>query len=251
MTMANDLEFLQQLDNPEAGEYTRSLIDLIEEQTVDLELAAFFVSHIRRGASYITGSGPGGIGKTTTMHALLGFVAADLPFVTALPGEVSSVGETRSCVISNELSDHPPPTYLWGDDLRAFFALSRAGHILVGNVHADDLDEIHSQIVEVNGVPEEQFRAINLLVFICLEGGNPPEGRIKDTTTRRIINKIYYSDGRERHRLIYEPQKGLLDNAPRDREREQNCRAFLEEMIEVKERRLSEVRHRFLQWNGA
>ena len=71
--MANDLEFLQKLDHPE--DRTRSLIDLIDVQTVDLELAAFFASHIWRGASYITGSGPGGIGKTTTMHALLSFVA--------------------------------------------------------------------------------------------------------------------------------------------------------------------------------
>jgi hypothetical protein len=249
--MANDLEFLQKLDNPEGGEYTRSLIDLIDVQTVDLELAAFFASHIWRGASYITGSGPGGIGKTTTMHALLSFVAADLPFVTALPGEVSSIGGAKSCVISNELSDHPPPTYLWGDDLRAFFALGRAGHTLVSNVHADNLDEIHRQVVEVNQVPAAQFRAINLLVFICLEGGNPPQRRIKDTTTRRIINKIYYSDGKEEHRLIYDPQKGLLDHAPRDREHEQNCRAFLAEMVADKERRLVEVRRRFLLWNKA
>ena len=247
--MATDLEYLQKLDNPENR--TRSLIDLIEVQTVDLELAAFLVSHVWRGASYITGSGPGGIGKTTTMHALLSFIEADLLFVTALPGEVSSIGATKSCVISNELSGHPPPTYLWGDDLRAFFALGDAGHTLVSNVHADSLDEIHHQIVETNQVPEAQFRAINLLVFICLEGGNPPQRRIKDTTTRRIINKIYYSDGKEEHRLIYDPQKGLLDLAPRDEQHEQNCRAFLAEMIASNECRLAEVRRRFLQWHKA
>ena len=247
--MATDLEYLQKLDNPENR--TRSLIDLIEVQTVDLELAAFFASHVWRGASYITGSGPGGIGKTTTMNALLSFVGANLPFVTALPGEVSSIGATKSCVISNELSDHPPPTYLWGDDLRAFFALGDAGHTLVSNVHADNLDEIHHQIVEINQVPEEQFHAINLLIFICLEGGNPPQRRIKDNTTRRIISKIYYSDGKEEHRLIYDPQKGLLDHASRNEEREQNCRTFLAEMIAGKERRLAEVRRRFLQWYEA
>ena len=99
-----------------------------------------------------------------------------------------------------------------------------------------------TKIVEVNQVPAAQFRAINLLVFICLEGGNPPQRRIKDTTTRRIINKIYYSDGKEEHRLIYDPQQGLLDHAPRDRdrEREQNCRAFLAEMVADKKRRLVE-----------
>ena len=247
--MANDLEFLQKLDNPE--DRTRSLIDLIDVQTVDLKLAAFLASQVWCGASYITGSGPGGIGKTTTMNALLSFVGANLPFVTALPGEVSSIGAIKSCVISNELSDHPPPTYLWGDDLRAFFALGDAGHTLVSNVHADNLDEIHHQIVEINQVPEEQFHAINLLIFICLEGGNPPQRRIKDTITRRIINKIYYSDGEEKHRLIYNPQKGLLDHAPRNEEREQNCRSFLAEIVASKERRLAEVRRRFLQWHNA
>ncbi|NKB68707.1 MAG: hypothetical protein GKR89_16710 [Candidatus Latescibacteria bacterium] len=249
--MTSDIEYLQNLDNPEDDEYTRSLIDLIEVGTLDLELAAFLVAQVRGGASFITGSGPGGIGKTTTMHTLLGFVPGDLPFITALPGETAAIGGPRSCVISNELSDHPPPTYLWGDDLRAFLALGAAGHILVSNVHADNLEEIHGQIVGENGVPQEQFSAINLLVFICLEGGNPPERRIKDTTTRRIINKIYYSDGQQPHRLIYEPATGLSDQAPRNEEEEQNCRAFLAEMVAGKVRRLSQVRQRFLQWNGA
>ena len=53
------------------------------------------------------------------------------------------------------------------------------------------------------------------------------------------------------HRLIYEPQKGLLDHAPRDENRELNCRAFLTEMIDSQERRLAEVRRRFLQWYEA
>ena len=50
--MATDIEFLQKLDNPE--DRTRSLIDLIDVQTVNLELAAFLASHIWRGASYST-----------------------------------------------------------------------------------------------------------------------------------------------------------------------------------------------------
>ena len=42
--MATDLEYLQKLDNPE--DRTRSLIDLIDVQTVDLELAAFLAEMI-------------------------------------------------------------------------------------------------------------------------------------------------------------------------------------------------------------
>ena len=246
--LETDIEYFAKLDDPDGDEYTRSLIDLLEGGTLDLELAAFLVDRVRQGASLITGSGPGGIGKTTTMHALACFVGEGLPFFLALPGKADAVAAERACVVSNELSDHPPPTYLWGDDLRAFFAQGEKGHTLVSNVHADDLEEISGQILGENGVPAEQFRRVNLLVFICLEGGNPPERRIKDTTTRRIVNKVYYSDGQTEHRLVYEAGGGLRAEAPRDTESESACRAFLEETLAGDARRLSEVRRLFLQW---
>ena len=242
-----DQDVLRAISHPEDEEPVRSLLDLLELNTFDLDLAAWCVSLVSRGASYITGSGPGGIGKTTTMHSLLSFVPDDLSFQIALPGEVSQVGAGRHCVISNELSDHPPPTYLWDQDLRDFLALSEQGHILVANVHADDLDEIHGQIVGECKVPESQFRAINLLIFICLEGGNPPgERRIVDNTTRRVANKIFYSDGTGPHQSVYDPTSGLTSAAPRDPEHEGQCRAFLAGALNGSERSIVDVRQRFL-----
>lgn len=239
-------DFLKGLTNPKRKEHPRSLLDLIELGTLDIDLASWFVSHISRGDSFLTGSGPGGIGKTTTMRSFLSFVPGNLRFAIAMPGKVSSIKGSPHCVISNELSDHPPPTYLWNQDLREFFALSEQNHLLVGNAHADNLDEIYGQVVETNAVPESQFRAINLLVFICLEGGNP-SSRVKDTTTRRVIDKIFYSDGTSEHESIYTPKNGLLPNAPRDPEFEAICRRFLEEILNSPERTLEGVRHRFLE----
>ena len=242
---------LKEISHPEDEEQSRSLLDLIGISTVDLELAAWLVSLVSRGASYITGSGPGGIGKTTTMHTLLSFVPDDLAFKIALPDAVAEVGEGRHCVISTELSDHPPPTYLWAQDVRDFFAHSAQGHILVANVHADDLDEIHRQMVGENQVPEDQFRAINLLIFICLEGGNPPgERRIKDNTTRRIVNKIFYTDGSSPHQSVYDPTSGLMSAAPRDAEHEARCRAFLNAGLASPERSITGVRRHFIEWNA-
>lgn len=242
-------KFLEGLNNPKREERARSLLDLIELKTFDLDLAAWCVSLVSRGASYITGSGPGGVGKTTTMRSLLSFVPGNLRFALALPGEITTIGDTPHCVLTNELSDHRPPTYLWDQDARDFLALSEKGHQLVGNVHADDLDEVHGQIVTTNNVPESQFRSINLFVFICLEGGNPPDGkRVKDTTTRRVINKIFYSDGTSGHESVYTPENGLQSNAPHDQEHEKQCRSFLEEALNGPERTLAGVRHRFLEW---
>ena len=243
-------DFLKGLSNSKREERARSLLDLIELKTFDLDLAAWFVSQVSRGASYITGSGPGGVGKTTTMRSLLSFVPRNLRFALALPDKVPPAEDGPHCVMSNELSDHPPPTYLWGQNLQDFFALSEKGHLLVGNVHADDLNEVHGQIVETNNVPESRFRAVNLLVFICLEGGNPPGGRVKDTTTRRVVNKIFYSDGASKHEPVYTPENGLTPNAPRDPDYEKRCRAFLEETLNSPERTLEGVRHRFLDWKA-
>ncbi len=241
----HNTEVLQSMSNPKREERARSLLDLIELKVFDLELAAWFVSTVSKGASFITGSGPGGIGKTTTMRSFLSFVPGHLRFDIALPNEITQLGKVPSCIISNELSDHPPPTYLWDQDLRDFFAHADNGHTLVGNVHADDLAEIQKEIVGDCHVPESQFRKVNLFVFICLEGGNP-QGRVKDTTTRRVINKVFYSDGKAAHQLVYSDADGFASVAPRDAEHEAKCRAFLETALKGSERTLEGVRDLFL-----
>ena len=60
-----DQTVLQDISNPKGEDPTRSLLNLIELGTFDLDLAAWCVSRVSRGASWITGSGPGGIGKTS------------------------------------------------------------------------------------------------------------------------------------------------------------------------------------------
>lgn len=241
-------DYLIGLSNPDREERARSILDLIELGTFDLDLATWLASRAALGESWISGSGPGGIGKTTTMRTMMSFVPKDHKFLLALPDEVAKIpAEPTHCVMSNELSDHRPPTYLWDQDLRDFCAQKERGHQLVGNVHADDRDELHGQFVGECNVPESQFRALNVLIFICLEGGNPEgERRIKDNVTKRIVNKIYYSDGTTDHVSVFDPSKGLLDSAPRDAAMESKCRSFLEEMLKTEERSLEGVRKAFL-----
>ena len=241
-------EYLIGLSNPDREERARSILDLIELATFDLELATWRASRAALGESWITGSGPGGIGKTTTMRTLMSFVPEKHKFVLALPDEVADIpSEPTHCVMSNELSDHRPPTYLWDQDLRDFCTQKEKGHQLVGNVHADNLQEIHGQFVGECNVPESQFRGLNLLLFISLEGGGPEgERRIKDTVTKRVVTKIYHSDGSIDHASVFDPNQGLLDNAPRDTETESRIRSYLESMLESDVRRLEGVRDAYL-----
>ena len=234
--------------DPEREERPRSLLDLIELKVFDLELAAWLVSQVARGASFIVGSGPGGVGKTTTMRSLLAFAPAERPFGIALPDRIEGTLGIPSCIISHELSDHPPPTYLWGQPLRDFFALAPQGHMLVGNIHADDLEETRAQICTANEVPEAQFRAVKLFAFVRVEGVAPGTGRINDPISRRFINEIYFSDGRAAHQVVFTREGGLGAGAPREAGHEQRCRAFLEEALSGSERDINQVRRRFLGW---
>ena len=239
----------EQLINPGREARPRSLLDLIDLKTFDLDLAAWLVSHVSKGASLITGSGPGGIGKSTTMRSLLAFAPGHLPFFVAWPGEIRGIHQIPCCIISHEVSDHPPPGYIWGQDVRDYFAHSKNVNMLASNMHADDLSEVYQQIVEENNVPESQFRSINLFMFVWLEGRDMSDRRrIHDTTSRRYVTKIFYSDGKGAHDLVYSDGKGLSDRAPRDAAYEKKCRAFLEDAVENSTRDINGLRHRFLDW---
>ena len=67
----NNMRILNELSHSRDGESPLSFSDLIDRGTFDLELAAWLMSHVSRGASFIVGAGPGGVGKTTTMRSLL------------------------------------------------------------------------------------------------------------------------------------------------------------------------------------
>ncbi|MCZ6679510.1 MAG: hypothetical protein O7E52_19950 [Candidatus Poribacteria bacterium] len=246
----NDTAVLTELSRSRRGDRPLSLLDLIERGTFSLELAAWLMSHVSQGASYIIGAGPGGVGKTTTMRALLSIVPGGRPFGIALPGQIADTYASPHCVVSHELSDHRPPGYLWGQDLCEFFALSEQGHTLVGNMHVDDLDEAHGQICDSNGVPESQFRAINLFAFVRVEGEDPSVGRINNPTARRFINELFYSDGTDAHESVFTCDTGLSANAPRDAAYEAHCRTFLEEALVSTSRTIEETRRLFLAWEA-
>ena len=63
----SDIAILEDLCRSKQGGHSLSLMDLLEGQTLDLELSAWLISHVSQGASYIIGAGPGGVGKTTTV----------------------------------------------------------------------------------------------------------------------------------------------------------------------------------------
>jgi len=175
-----------------------SIVDLRERGTVTPELAPYLLAALSGGASFMVGAAPGGAGKTTVMGALLNFVPAKVPLLPAdgLPTIERGLvpGQPRACYICHEIGPGDYYAYLWGAELRAYFDLPTAGHILATNLHADDLEQARDQICGDNGVAEAAFRQMHLALFLRVEDG---------WQGRREIVEVWESDGRNPHVRVF------------------------------------------------
>jgi len=177
-----------------------SVFDLLAAKTLDLDLAAYLMARISRGASFMVGSVPPGAGKTTVMCALLNFVPVDFPLIAATPEAVYKASKVaaspRACYICHEIGSGPYFAYLWSDALRAYCRLSENGHMLATNLHADDLNEAKDQVCGDNDVRQEHFNRFDLLIFLRIEGTY--------LKSHRRIEKVYSSDGLSGHVLVFD-----------------------------------------------
>jgi len=173
-----------------------SIVDLIEAGTVTRDLAAYCLAAIGNGGSFLVGAVPGGAGKTTVMGALLNFVPWDVQLVAADGMAAIHRGADgsgpRCCYICHEIGSSPYYAYLWGRELRAYFDLTAAGHMLATNLHADTYTQAHSQICGDNGVSESSLRRMNLMLLLSVR-----------TRRHRRIEEVWESNGRDAHREIF------------------------------------------------
>lgn len=226
-----------------------SVFDLLEAGTLDLDLAACLMARISRGASFMVGASPGGAGKTTVMAALLNLAPADRPLTAATAESVRSgrqAGSVPRCYICHEVGRGHYFSYLWGEALREYCALAGCGHMLATNLHADDLDETCSQVCGQNGVPLDDFRCFDLLVFLRVGAGTGPYRRIA---------KVYCGDRGHGHRLLFDGASLApdLDSPGRggDAVYVRRCREFLEQTHAAGARTIEQTRRAVLGFLSA
>lgn len=176
-----------------------SVFDLLDAGTLDLDLAAYLMARISKGASFVVGAVPGGAGKTTVMCALLNLIPVDVSLIAATPQAVYRALKTKSpcrcCYICHEIGAGSYFAYLWDDALQAYCHLSETGHMLATNLHADDLEQAREQVCDDNDVPIEHFNRFELLIFLGIEGDY--------FKSHRWIEEVYSSDGSSKHTLIF------------------------------------------------
>ncbi|KKL80740.1 hypothetical protein LCGC14_2001730 [marine sediment metagenome] len=177
-----------------------SVVDLIDAETFTPELAAYALAAIGRGASFMVGAAPGGAGKTTVMGALLNLVPAKVQLAPADAMAAIRRGlqapDPPQCFICHEIGRGSYYAYLWGAELRAYFDLPAAGHMLATNLHADTIDQAHGQICGDCNVSEDAFAGMKLMFFLAV--------RRAGLAVRRRIASVWESDGSSPHRQVFQ-----------------------------------------------
>jgi len=164
-----------------------SMAQIIALQSVDAETAGLVWLLLECGAS-LTVAGPTdpqpGVGKTTTLNALLQF----LPEGTALvymSGMYENFAFTRipeidpntTYALCNEVSDHLP-IYMWGRIARRYLTLPGKGFHVATSVHADTINDVMQMYSNDLHLNTEDIRRLGLIVNIGLVGrAYPPRRR--------------------------------------------------------------------------
>ena len=156
-----------------------SMAQIIALQSVDARTVAFTWLLLEHGAS-LTVAGPTdpqpGIGKTTTLNALLQF----LPQGTALVymsgmyenfafTQLPDIDPATTYALCNEVSDHLP-IYMWGRVARRYLSLPARGFHIATSVHADTIDDVIHMYNHDLRVPIDDTRRLGLVVNIGLVG---------------------------------------------------------------------------------
>lgn len=151
----------------------RSIVDLIDDGSIEAETAALLWALLVRRASLIVVAGPSGAGKTTLLTALLPFLPPESRRIFLRGCYESfafvsdpSIDPESSVLLVNEISPHLP-IYLWGGGVERALDAVRGGFTLVATAHAQSATEL---VARLGGyplrVPARLIAAADLVVVL-------------------------------------------------------------------------------------
>ena len=166
-----------------------SIAQLVAAGSLDTRTAALLWLLVQRHQSFIV-SGPTdptpGVGKTTTLNALLGFLPAGSTVVYTMGmfedfGFVNEVEPATTCVLANEVSDHLR-IYMWGKPARTLLRLPQSGFAVASSCHADTIDDVMAMLTRDLRLRADDVRRLGVIVNIGLVGAVwPPRRRFLTT----------------------------------------------------------------------
>lgn len=184
--MASNLRQINSLN--QRGGRMLSVVDLIEDGTLDAPTSGLLLSFMAAGASFLTAAGPGGVGKTTLMAVLLSFLPPGERIRTVTDPAAVGEPDEPTCWLCHEIGSGHWYGYLWGGEAAEFLALQECGRI-AGSLHADTDEEIVAQLLGPSvGAEEEDLAGVDLLVTMVRVGGMRRVSVIYESASREVAD---------------------------------------------------------------
>jgi hypothetical protein len=175
------------------SDHPLSVAQLIASGSLDARTAALLWLLVEKHQSLIV-SGPTdptpGVGKTTTLNALLQFLpgGSTLVYTAGMYEDFSfkeQVAPETTCVLANEVSDHLR-IYMWGRVARALLRMPEEGYAIATSCHADTIDDVMNMLLSDLRLTTADARRLGVVINIGLVGRVwPPK--------RRFLS-VYFAD---------------------------------------------------------
>jgi hypothetical protein len=168
-----------------------SVAQIIALGSVSAETAALIWVLLEHGVS-LTVAGPTdpqpGVGKTTTLNALLQFLpeGTGLAYMSGMYENFAftrlpDIDPASTYALCNEVSDHLP-IYMWGRIARRYLTLPAQGYHVATSVHADTIDDVLAMYQHDLRLSVDDIRRLGLVINIGLVGKAYPARRRWFTT---------------------------------------------------------------------
>ncbi|MGI5816821.1 MAG: hypothetical protein ACOX9R_01855 [Armatimonadota bacterium] len=241
--MTNNLREINSLN--QRGGRMLSVVDLIDDGTLDARTSGLLLSFMAAEASFLTAAGPGGVGKSTLMAVLLSFLPPGERIRTVT--DPAGVGEPDEPTrwLCHEIGSGHWFGYLWGARATKFLALHRSGRI-AGSLHADTDAEIAAQLLGPSvGAEESDLAAVDLLLTMVRLRGMRRVSVIYESADREVpdFRPIVEWD-RARDSFELNPSQrlpALLDSAPGPVPGVERATEFIEMLVAEDTRHLEDV----------
>lgn len=161
-----------------------SAAQLVALGSLDARTAALLWLLVERHQSLIV-SGPTdptpGVGKTTTLNALLGFLplGSTLVYTVGMYEDFEFVREVQpetTCVLANEVSDHLV-IYMWDDKAQTLLRLPQDGFAIATSCHADTIRDVMRMLTRDLRLTPDDVSHLGIVVNIGLVGRTWPPRR--------------------------------------------------------------------------